>query len=939
MVRKRWRVPPGFTEQVIDNYTDYPYAVFAADMDGDGDIDVLSGEQYSVYWHENDGQDPPGFTRRTISWEPETVKSVFAVDLDGDGDMDALCSDEYGAHVWWFENDGAQNFTEHPIYDAAYSARAVFPADMDGDGDVDVLSASYGDRRLRWYANDGLAPPSFTPHEVATFSGTQGQAVFAADLDADVIGKGPDNYTVAWYENDFAAWSVNTDVFSPTITDAVADASDGDWILSTITEFNGGSDFNCADKALTLQSFAGIHQPAEAGYTLADDTLLTTSPRRTMWVGPNEVVLAESTHDATLDGTLAVSAGSVADVETPNLTVGGTGLIELGVASGLYATVPDGVAVQGDLSLAPGATLATVSDLTLDDIGMVFTPRQVSTDAGGAQCVTVADVDGDGLKDIVAALANDGDIFWYENDGALGFTPHAIFTDGVIPLFVHAVGLDDDDDTDVLSLDIIPGNLRWHENDGASPPGFVTHDLAEVAFSHSLSTADLDGDGDGDTDIAYTSPAADTLRWLENDGVSPPTFVPQVIDPSVPGPESVYAIDLDGDDDSDIVCASSDDHMIRWYENDGAVPPTFTSHVIFADGYWPYTVFAIDLDEDGDNDVLSASISYGPIRWYENDGLTPPSFTTHEVIPYAASIIDVHAFDVDDDGDIDVVSASLENDAIRWYESDGQTPPTFTPHDVALFADGVTSVFATDMDDDGDGDIVASSIYDDTIRLFERRAPHSELSVAARLVSAGSVTNDRGLFLGQASLLDADQGLVNNGQIVSDFGNVVGDTLNTGGAALTIAGSTQLVGNLVNEGLVAVGGVLAVSGALMNNGVIAEPGEGGGAGLRRRCVQRGRPDPRLRRDAAAGRQLLTNLQRAAHWGRCRAIARCRPFTFEQIVPQLCWFDLGLAQGVRVERRITRSGERRVRERGYRTLHGSVDPIADNRARKAERRSA
>ena len=43
---------------------------------------------------------------------------------------------------------------------------------------------------------------------------------------------------------------------------------------------------------------------------------------------------------------------------------------------------------------------------------------------------------------------------------------------------------------------------------------------------------------------------------------------------------SVYAADVDGDGDVDILSASHGDDMIAWYENDGSSPPAFASHII-----------------------------------------------------------------------------------------------------------------------------------------------------------------------------------------------------------------------------------------------------------------------------------------------------------------------------------------------------------------------
>ena len=61
----------------------------------------------------------------------------------------------------------------------------------------------------------------------------------------------------------------------------------------------------------------------------------------------------------------------------------------------------------------------------------------------------------------------------------------------------------------------------------------------------------------------------------------------------------------------------------------------------------------------------------------------------------------VFAADVDRDGDTDVLSASHTDDKIAWYESDGGSPPAFTERVISTTAVMATSVFATDVDRDG----------------------------------------------------------------------------------------------------------------------------------------------------------------------------------------------------------------------------------------------
>ncbi|MEM9596023.1 MAG: FG-GAP-like repeat-containing protein, partial [Acidobacteriota bacterium] len=94
----------------------------------------------------------------------------------------------------------------------------------------------------------------------------------------------------------------------------------------------------------------------------------------------------------------------------------------------------------------------------------------------------------------------------------------------------------------------------------------------------------------------------------------------QVISTDADFARSVHAGDVDGDGDLDLMSASSDDDTIAWYENDGGANPSFTRIVISTTADGARSVYAGDLDGDGDLDILSASADDDAIAWYENDG-------------------------------------------------------------------------------------------------------------------------------------------------------------------------------------------------------------------------------------------------------------------------------------------------------------------------------
>ena len=177
------------------------HSVFAADVDSDGDLDVVSGSfgDDTIAWYENDGAQR--FTARSVSTSAAGVRGVFAADIDGDGDTDVLGALYASNTVAWYENDGSEDFTARTISTAASGAHSVFAADMDGDGDHDVVSASRTDNKIAWYENDGSQ--SFTPHTITT-AALGANSVFVADVDGDgdldVLSASQHDDKIAWYE-------------------------------------------------------------------------------------------------------------------------------------------------------------------------------------------------------------------------------------------------------------------------------------------------------------------------------------------------------------------------------------------------------------------------------------------------------------------------------------------------------------------------------------------------------------------------------------------------------------------------------------------------------------------------------------------------------------------------------------------------------------------
>ena len=141
----------------------------------DGSGVVLIEDDDTIVWTASD-----------IATSADGAQDVKVADMDGDGDLDIVSASPLDDTIAWYENDGGVNptFTASDIATSADEARNIYIADLDGDGDLDIISASSADNAVAWYENNGAANPSWTASDIAT-SANGAHDVYVADLDGD----------------------------------------------------------------------------------------------------------------------------------------------------------------------------------------------------------------------------------------------------------------------------------------------------------------------------------------------------------------------------------------------------------------------------------------------------------------------------------------------------------------------------------------------------------------------------------------------------------------------------------------------------------------------------------------------------------------------------------------------------------------------------------
>lgn len=181
------------------------------------------------------------------------------------------------------------------------------------------------------------------------------------------------------------------------------------------------------------------------------------------------------------------------------------------------------------------------------------------------------------------------------------------------------------------------------------------------------------------------------------------------------GTSSVHACDLDNDGDTDVLGAVLEDNQMVWWRNEGGYPITWTKFCIAYNFFQAFSVYAADLDNDGDQDVIGAAGAGDQIAWWSNNGGNPIQWTKYTIRTGYDFAHEVYAYDLDVDGDTDVFAASTDLDLISWWRNEGGNPIQWTEQTIGSGFDGAKSVRVADLDDDGDNDVIGACLYGNDI--------------------------------------------------------------------------------------------------------------------------------------------------------------------------------------------------------------------------------
>jgi hypothetical protein len=452
------------------------------------------------------------------------------------------------------------------------------------------------------------------------------------------------------------------------------------------------------------------------------------------------VVSAELTGDRPVDlavlnpgaGTVSILAGGSDGTFTLNATVTVGSGPEAIAASSLQAAVIS-LGSDIDLMVANGAgnsvsVLRNAGDGTFTNVsGSPFAL------AGHPNGIAVGDLDGDGEPDLVVSRRDTGGVSVFLNDGSGGISPSSYFAStGAGARGVIVTDIDGDGFNDALVANQTAGTVSYLRN-AAGAAFFAAVTVATVGDPIAIALADVDADGH--LDLGVLSGADGRVHLFLGDGAG--TFTPGTTVAAASDGTGLQLVDMDGNGSPDVVVPTSGGNAVILAL--GNASGTFGPSIAVPASAAAAGVVGGDFDADGRADLAVPDGSASFVRILRGgppvardcdasavldtceavqpdcngngiadtcDAVTPLAYEPAVLTTLADIDPPVGVGDLDGDGRADLV---IRRTPPKLVIALGQADGTLVESGGFVVPNTPTRILLTDVDGDGDRDIVATS--------------------------------------------------------------------------------------------------------------------------------------------------------------------------------------------------------------------------------------
>ncbi|HMC96229.1 MAG TPA: VCBS repeat-containing protein, partial [Flavobacteriales bacterium] len=333
-----------------------------------------------------------------------------------------------------------------------------------------------------------------------------------------------------------------------------------------------------------------------------------------------------------------------------------------------------------------------------------FGPAQVMyrTPGANSRSLEAHDMNADGVPDLLMGTGRGVFVNYGVGGGAFG-EPEPIIADDASEHVAVAIDVDGDAYTDVAYGSNTTGALGYLLANGDNSYG-VNLVLAPNGYKvFGLWAVDWDNDGDQDLMVAR-----EYGLFLHRNNTGVLGSAEFMIGPNFERPAADFA-DIDGDGWIDVVVGGWSSATIQYHRNTGGGQPQLMGFLHSGNETWPADIEIVDIDGDGDLDVLASLLSEDELHYYINEGGVFGT-TWGELIPGLSAPEALDSGDIDGDGDPDLLLAAYAGGGIGVQLNNGDG--TWTAVDQEYHSFEVRAVELADLNADNAPDICFSSYGD-----------------------------------------------------------------------------------------------------------------------------------------------------------------------------------------------------------------------------------
>jgi hypothetical protein len=471
--------------------------------------------------------------------------------------------------------------------------------------------------------------------------------------------------------------------------------------------------------------------------------------RTTISVGstPWELTVADLNGDGKPDIVVAQDAGSSVAVLFQSSTTPGAFLSPMVLPAG---TNPNSVVVADmngdglpDIVVANNGS-ANVSLILQDSTNPGTFLSAIQIPVGSApRSVAVADLNGDGRPDIVVADFGSGQAWVILHDTTpTGFlAPVGYACGSSTPAGVAIGDLNGDGRPDFVICDYESNTMSvFLQNSAPAPAGTFAARAGYTVGSWPSSVRLADMNGDGNLDIVTVDQASDQLSILLNDPSNLGTFLPSVQYPAGGRASGVAVGDFAGDGRMDVATANISTNDVWVLMAEPTAPATFPQPPSLATGTNPRFVISADLNGDGLSDLVVTNQSGNTVSVILGNLAAPGTFLSAVDYATGSGPSGAAIADVNGDGAPDIVVPNLYDGTVQVFLQDTANPGTLLTPTTYTLGSNPAFIVVADFNHDGVPDLAVATDSNDKVAILLQNPASPGTFLSPTYYAAGAAT-------------------------------------------------------------------------------------------------------------------------------------------------------------------------------------------------------